>query len=46
IVKKSGTKKIDLAIALGMASYGAVTAEEKSEPIIEKPYTADELGIF
>jgi len=28
IVKKSGTKKIDLAIALAMASYGAVTAPE------------------
>ncbi|GAH56099.1 unnamed protein product, partial [marine sediment metagenome] len=35
IVKKSGTKKIDLAIALGMASYGAVTAEEEPESIIE-----------
>jgi len=28
IVKKSGTKKIDLAIALAMACYGAVTNEE------------------
>ena len=35
IVKKSGTKKIDLAIALGMASYGAVTAEEELEQLIE-----------
>ena len=35
IVKKSGTKKIDLAIALGMASYGAVTAPEEEEFIIE-----------
>ncbi len=35
IVKKTGTKKIDLAIALAMASYGAVTAEEESESIIE-----------
>ncbi len=31
IVKKSGTKKIDLAIALAMASYGAVTAPEGSD---------------
>jgi phage terminase large subunit-like protein len=30
IVKKSGTKKIDLAIALAMASYGAVIAPEGS----------------
>jgi len=35
IVKKSGTKKIDLAIALGMASYGAITAEEEQEQLIE-----------
>ncbi|MBA7498303.1 hypothetical protein ES704_01038 [subsurface metagenome] len=35
IVKKSGTKKIDLAISLAMASYGAVTALEESESIIE-----------
>ena len=35
IVKKSGTKKIDLAIALAMACYGAVTAPEESEQIIE-----------
>ena len=35
IVKKSGTKKIDLAIALAMASYGAVIAPEESESIIE-----------
>ena len=35
IVKKSGTKKIDLAIALGMASYGAVIAPEELESIIE-----------
>ena len=35
IVKKSGTKKIDLAIALAMASYGAVTAPEESEFIVE-----------
>jgi phage terminase large subunit-like protein len=31
IVKKSGTKKIDLAIALAMACYGAVTAPEGSD---------------
>ena len=35
IVKKSGTKKIDLAIALAMASYGAVTSLEEQEQIIE-----------
>lgn len=35
IVKKSGTKKIDLAIALAMAVYGAVTAPEELEFIIE-----------
>ena len=35
IVKKSGTKKIDLAIALAMAVYGAVTAPEEPEFIIE-----------
>lgn len=35
IVKKSGTKKIDLAISLAMASYGAVTALEELEQIIE-----------
>ncbi|MBA7560778.1 hypothetical protein ES695_02885 [Candidatus Atribacteria bacterium 1244-E10-H5-B2] len=35
IVKKSGTKKIDLAIALAMASYGAVTAPEEPEFIVE-----------
>jgi len=35
IVKKSGTKKIDLAIALAMASYGAVIAPEESGSIIE-----------
>jgi len=35
IVKKSGTKKIDLAIALGMASYGAITLEVEPEFIIE-----------
>ena len=35
IVKKSGTKKIDLAIALAMASYGAVIAPEELESIIE-----------
>jgi len=35
IVKKSGTKKIDLAIALGMASYGAVTSEGEPEQVIE-----------
>ena len=29
IVRKSGTKKIDLAIALAMASYGAVTNPEE-----------------
>jgi len=35
IVKKSGTKKIDLAIALAMASYGAITTPEEPEQIIE-----------
>ncbi|MBA7674336.1 hypothetical protein ES703_82546 [subsurface metagenome] len=35
IVKKSGTKKIDLAIALAMACYGAVTTPEEPEQIIE-----------
>jgi len=35
IVKKSGTKKIDLAIALAMASYGAVIAPEELDSIIE-----------
>ena len=35
IVKKSGTKKIDLAIALGMASYGAVISPEEQESVIE-----------
>jgi len=35
IVKKSGTKKIDLAVALAMASYGAVIAPEELESIIE-----------
>ncbi len=35
IVKKSGTKKIDLAIALAMACYGAVTAPEEPEFIVE-----------
>ena len=29
IVKKSGTKKIDLAISLAMAVFGAITREEK-----------------
>ncbi|MBA7525303.1 hypothetical protein ES705_17454 [subsurface metagenome] len=29
IVKKSGTKKIDLAISLAMAVFGAITKEEK-----------------
>ncbi|MBA7533318.1 hypothetical protein ES705_25553 [subsurface metagenome] len=32
IVKKTGTKKIDLAIALAMASYGAVIALEEKKP--------------
>ncbi|RXG66841.1 hypothetical protein ES695_01100, partial [Candidatus Atribacteria bacterium 1244-E10-H5-B2] len=35
IVKKSGTKKIDLAIALAMASYGAVTSPGEPEFIVE-----------
>jgi len=35
IVKKSGTKKIDLAIALAMASYGAVVSPEEQESVIE-----------
>ncbi|MBA7586094.1 hypothetical protein ES708_28090 [subsurface metagenome] len=35
IVKKSGTKKIDLAISLAMASYGAMIALEEPESIIE-----------
>ncbi len=35
IVKKSGTKKIDLAIALAMASYGAITTPEEPEFIVE-----------
>jgi phage terminase large subunit-like protein len=35
IVKKSGTKKIDLAIALAMASYGALIAPEELESVIE-----------
>ncbi len=35
IVKKSGTKKIDLAISLAMACYGAVIAPEEPEQVIE-----------
>ena len=35
IVKKSGTKKIDLAISLAMAVYGSVTTPEEPEIIIE-----------
>lgn len=35
IVKKSGTKKIDLAISLAMASYGALIAPEELESVIE-----------
>jgi len=34
IVKKSGTKKIDLAISLAMATYGAVTTPEEVMPYI------------
>lgn len=37
IVKKSGTKKIDLAIALAMASYGAVIALEENMPYFYAP---------
>ena len=44
IVKKSGTKKIDLAIALAMAVYGAVTAPEESESIIEGKSTGERLS--
>jgi len=44
IVKKSGTKKIDLAIALAMASYGAVTAPEESEQIIEGKASGQRLS--
>ena len=32
IVKKSGTKKIDLAISLAMAVYGAVSTQEEAMP--------------
>jgi phage terminase large subunit-like protein len=44
IVKKTGTKKIDLAIALAMAIYGAVTAPEESEFIIEGKSAGERLS--
>ena len=44
IVKKSGTKKIDLAISLAMSVFGAVTTPEESEPyFIVSPATQEEI---